>query len=97
MAAASSRRNRACGSGTALCGAATPDVSTLFFNPAARRLDQGEFQMGLHAILRRTNFRIAVRVTISGTPFVDRCCGTMVGNAGVNHIIGNMYFSQPVL
>ena len=90
------------GLGTAFAGgaASAEDASTLFFNPAGlARLDQGEFQMGLHAILPSDEFSDrGSRYNLPGTPFNGLpVLGNNGGNAGVNHIIGNMYLSQPLL
>ncbi|MFL6589267.1 MAG: OmpP1/FadL family transporter [Chthoniobacterales bacterium] len=90
------------GLGTAFAGgaASAEDASTLFFNPAGlARLDYGEFQMGLHAIIPSDEFKDGgSRYNLPGTPFNGLpVLGNNGGNAGVNHIIGNMYLSQPVL
>jgi long-chain fatty acid transport protein len=90
------------GLGTAFAGgaASAEDASTLFFNPAGlARLEYGEFQMGLHAILPSDEYRDqGSRYNLPGTPFngvaID---GHNGGNAGINHIIGNMYLSQPLV
>jgi len=88
--------------GTAFAGgaASAEDASTLFFNPAGlARLDYGEFQMGLHAINPSDTFsNQGSRYNLPGTPFNGLpVTGTNDGNAGVFHIIGNTYFSQPIL
>jgi len=88
--------------GTAFAGgaASAEDASTLFFNPAGlARLDYGEFQMGLHAIIPSDTFENqGSRYNLPGTPFNGLAVkGTNDGNAGVFHIIGNTYLSQPVL
>ena len=88
--------------GTAFAGgaASAEDASTLFFNPAGlARLDFGEFQTGLHAILPSDEFsNRGSRYNLPGTPFNGLpVTGTNDGNAGVSHIIGNMYLSQPIL
>jgi long-chain fatty acid transport protein len=90
------------GLGTAFAGgaASAEDASTLFFNPAGlARLDYGELQMGLHAILPSDEYSDrGSRYNLPGTPFDGLpVLGNNGGNAGVNHIIGNMYLSQPVL
>ncbi|MFN2622193.1 MAG: OmpP1/FadL family transporter [Chthoniobacterales bacterium] len=88
--------------GTAFAGgaASAEDASTLFFNPAGlARLDYGEFQMGLHAIIPSDTFsNQGSRYNLPGTPFNGLPVrGTNDGNAGVFHIIGNTYLSQPIL
>ena len=90
------------GLGTAFAGgaASAEDASTLFYNPAGlARLDQGEFQMGLHAIIPSDEFtNQGSRYNLPGTPFNGLpVLGNNGGNAGVNHLIGNMYLSQPIL
>jgi long-chain fatty acid transport protein len=89
------------GLGTAFAGgaASASDASTLFWNPAGlARLDYGEFQMGLHAIIPSDEYSDrGSRYNLPGTPFNGLpVLGTNGGNAGVNHILGNMYLSQPV-
>jgi long-chain fatty acid transport protein len=88
--------------GTAFAGgaASAEDVSTLFFNPAGlARLDYGEFQMGLHAIMPSDEYSDrGSHYNLPGTPFNGLpVLGSNGGNAGVNHILGNMYLSQPLL
>ena len=88
--------------GTAFAGgaASAEDVSTLFFNPAGlARLDYGEFQMGLHAIIPSDEYRDrGSQYNLPGTPFNGLpVLGNNGGNAGVNHLLGNMYISQPLL
>ena len=90
------------GLGTAFAGgaASAEDASTLFFNPAGlARLDYGEFQMGLHAILPSDEFsNQGTRYNLPGTPFDGLpIAGSNGSNAGINHIIGNLYVSQPIL
>jgi long-chain fatty acid transport protein len=89
------------GLGTAFAGgaASAEDVSTLFYNPAGlARLEQGEFQMGLHLIVPSAEFRDeGSRYNLPGTPFNGLPVhGTNGGDGGVSHIIGNMYASLPV-
>ncbi|MEY2507856.1 MAG: long-chain fatty acid transport protein [Verrucomicrobiota bacterium] len=89
------------GLGTAFAGgaASAEDASTLFYNPAGlARLDQGELQMGLHLIMPSAEFRNeGTRYNLPGTPFNGLgVVGGNGGDAGVNHIIGNLYLSQPV-
>jgi long-chain fatty acid transport protein len=88
--------------GTAFAGgaASAEDASTLFFNPAGlARLDYGEFQMGLHAIIPSDEYTDrGSRYNLPGTPFNGLpVVGNNGGNAGVNHLLGNMYLSQPIL
>ncbi len=90
------------GLGVAFAGgaASAEDASTLFYNPAGlARLDQGEFQMGLNAIIPSDEFtNQGSRYNLPGTPFDGLpVFGNNGGNAGVNHLIGNMYLSQPIL
>jgi long-chain fatty acid transport protein len=89
------------GLGTAFAGGAASanDASTLFWNPAGlARLDYGEFQMGLHAIIPSDEYTDrGSRYNLPGTPFNGlTVVGNNGGNAGVNHILGNMYLSQPL-
>jgi long-chain fatty acid transport protein len=88
--------------GTAFAGgaASAEDASTLFFNPAGlARLDHGEFQMGLHAILPSDEFtNQGSRYNLPGTPFSGlSVTGGNGGNAGINHVLGNLYLSQPLV
>ena len=88
--------------GTAFAGgaASAEDASTLFFNPAGlARLDYGEFQTGLHAIIPSDEFSDrGSRYNLPGTPFNGLpIAGSNGGDSGVSHIIGNMYLSQPIL
>jgi long-chain fatty acid transport protein len=89
------------GLGSAFAGgaASAEDASTLFFNPAGlARLDHGELQLGLHLIVPSAEFRNqGSRYTLPGTPFDGLLIlGTNGGDAGVNHIIGNLYVTQPI-
>ena len=75
------------------------DASTLFFNPAGlARLEQGELQFGLHAIIPSAEFtNRGSRYNLPGTPFDGLpVTGNNGGNGGVNHILGNLYLTQPV-
>jgi long-chain fatty acid transport protein len=75
------------------------DASTLFFNPAGiSLLDQGELQLGLHAIIPSAEFRNqGTRYNLPGTPFDGLAIlGNNGGDGGVSHIIGNLYLTQPV-
>jgi long-chain fatty acid transport protein len=90
------------GLGVAFAGgaASAEDASTLFFNPAGLTLlDKGELQLGLHGIIPSDEFRNqGTRYNLPGTPFNGLpVLGGNGGNAGVNHIIGNLYMSQPLL
>jgi long-chain fatty acid transport protein len=89
------------GLGTAFSGgaASAEDASTLFFNPAGiARLDQGELQLGLQAIMPSASFtNEGSRYNLPGTPFNNLpVTGTNGGDAGINHIIGNLYLTQPL-
>jgi long-chain fatty acid transport protein len=75
------------------------DASTLFFNPAGlARLEQGELQLGLHAIIPSAEFtNQGSRYNLPGTPFNGLpVAGNNGGNGGINHILGNLYLTQPV-
>jgi long-chain fatty acid transport protein len=90
------------GLGTAFAGgaASAEDASTLFYNPAGlARLDYGEFQMGLNAIIPSDEFtNQGSRYNLPGTPFNQfPIFGNNGGDAGVSHLIGNMYLSQPIM
>ena len=90
------------GLGVAFAGgaASAQDASTLFFNPAGLTLlDQGELQLGLHAIIPSDEFKNqGTRYNLPGTPFDGLpVLGGNGGNAGVNHILGNLYVSQPLI
>jgi long-chain fatty acid transport protein len=90
------------GLGVAFAGgaASAEDASTLFFNPAGLTLlDKGELQLGLHAIIPSDEFQNqATRYNLPGTPFNGLpVLGGNGGNAGINHILGNLYLSQPLV
>jgi long-chain fatty acid transport protein len=90
------------GLGTAFAGgaASAEDASTLFFNPAGLTLlDKGELQLGLHAIMPSDEFtNQGTRYNLPGTPFNGLpVAGGNGSNAGINHIIGNLYLSQPLV
>ena len=90
------------GLGTAFSGgaASAEDASTLFFNPAGiARLDQGELQLGMHAIMPSATFsNEGSRYNLPGTPFNNLpVTGTNDGDSGINHLVGNLYLTQPVL
>jgi long-chain fatty acid transport protein len=90
------------GLGTAYAGSAAQaeDASTIFFNPAGiALLNQGEFQLGGQYIMPQANFtnegsRYNLPNTpINGTPI----SGGNGGDGGVNHLLPNIYLSQPVI
>ena len=56
-------------------------------------------QTGLHAIIPSDEYKDrGSRYNLPGTPFNGLpVLGGNGGNAGVNHILGNMYLSQPLL
>ena len=88
--------------GTAFAGgaASAEDASTLFFNPAGLTLlDGGQLQLGLHAIIPSDEFNNqGTRYNLPGTPFNGLpIAGTNGENAGINHILGNLYLSQPLV
>jgi long-chain fatty acid transport protein len=88
--------------GVAFAGgaASAEDASTLFFNPAGLTLlDEGQLQLGLHAIIPSDEFRNqGTRYNLPGTPFDGLpIAGGNGGNAGINHILGNLYLSQPLV
>jgi long-chain fatty acid transport protein len=90
------------GLGVAFAGgaASAEDASTLFFNPAGLTLlDKGELQLGLHAIMPSDEFtNQGTRYNLPGTPFNGLpVVGGNGGNAGINHILGNLYLSQPLV
>jgi long-chain fatty acid transport protein len=90
------------GLGVAFAGGAAnaEDASTLFFNPAGLTLlDKGELQLGLHAIIPSDEFaNQGTRYNLPGTPFNGLpVVGGNGSNAGINHIIGNLYASQPLV
>ena len=90
------------GLGTAYAGGAAQaeDASTLFFNPAGIVwLDQGELQLATHAIMPIAYFtNEGSRYNLPGTPFNGLpISGSGDGNGGVNHLLPNVYFTQPIL
>jgi len=87
--------------GTAYAGgaASAEDVSTMFFNPAGiALLDHGEFQAAANGVLPSANFtNQGSRLVAPGTPFNgEPLTGGNGGDAGVYHVIPNLYLSQPV-
>lgn len=90
------------GLGVAFAGgaASAEDASTLFFNPAGLTLlDKSELQLGLHAIMPSDEFtNQGTRYNLPGTPFNGLpVVGGNGGNAGINHIVGNLYLSHPLV
>jgi len=90
------------GLGVAFAGgaASAEDASTLFYNPAGLTLlDKSELQLGLHAIIPSDEFtNQGTRYNLPGTPFNGLpVVGGNGGNAGINHILGNLYFSHPLV
>lgn len=90
------------GLGVAFAGgaASAEDASTLFFNPAGLTLlDQSELQLGMHAIIPSDEFsNQGTRYNLPGTPFNGLpVAGGNGGNAGINHMVGNLYASHPLV
>src|SRR5260370_17664717 len=89
------------GLGTAYAGGAAQaeDASTLFFNPAGIvLLDQNELQLGGHVIVPSATFtNQGSRYNLPGTPFNGLpITGGNDGDAGVTHVLPNLYLTQPV-
>jgi long-chain fatty acid transport protein len=89
------------GLGTAYAGGAAQaeDASTLFFNPAGiALLQQGQFQAGLHYIIPSATFSDrGSSISAPGTVFDGaRITGGNGGDAGIDHLIPNLYLSQPI-
>jgi long-chain fatty acid transport protein len=89
------------GLGTAYAGGAAQaeDASTLFFNPAGIvLLDQGEVQLGLHAILTSASFQNeGSRYNLPNTPFNGLpLSGGNGGDGGGAHELPNFYLTQPI-
>jgi long-chain fatty acid transport protein len=89
------------GLGTAYAGGAAQaeDASTIFFNPAGiALLPQGEFQAGLHYIMPSGTFsNNGSIISAPGTPFNGaKITGGNGGDGGVDHLIPNLFLSQPV-
>lgn len=75
------------------------DASTLFFNPAGVvLLNQGELQLGANLIAPYDQFRNeGSRYNLPGTPFNGApLAGTNGGDGGVDHVIPNVYLTQPI-
>src|SRR5215468_639476 len=90
------------GLGTAYAGGAAQaeDASTLFFNPAGIAwLDQGALQIGAHGLLPSATFmNEGSRYNLRGTPFNGLpISGGNDGDGGVDHILANLYLTQPIL
>jgi long-chain fatty acid transport protein len=89
------------GLGVAYAGGAAQasDVSTLFFNPAGiALLNQGEIQLGGQLLMPSATFNNeGSRYKLPNTPFNNLpISGGNGGDSGVDHILPNIYFSQPV-
>ena len=89
------------GLGTAYAGGAAQaeDASTLFFNPAGIvLLEQGELQLGAHLLAPSATFtNEGSRYNVPGTPVNGLpLSGGNDGDAGVLHVLPNVYFTQPV-
>ena len=89
------------GLGSAYAGGAAQaeDASTIFFNPAGLALlDHGELQIGGQFISPNANFQNqGSRLVAPGTPFNNEpLTGGNGGNGGVDHVIPNVYLSQPL-
>ncbi len=87
--------------GSAYAGGAAQaeDVSTIFFNPAGLALlDHGELQIGGQFIIPNGTFQNqGSRLVAPGTPFNhEPLTGGNGGDAGVDHLIPNVYLSQPL-
>ena len=90
------------GLGTAYAGGAAQaeDASTLFFNPAGIvLLDQGELQFAAHGLFPSATFsNEGSRYNLPGTPFNGLPLrGGNDGDGGVDHVLPNLYLTQPVL
>ena len=89
------------GLGTAYAGGAAQaeDASTLFFNPAGIvLLEQGELQLGAHLLAPSATFtNKGSRYNLPGTPFNSLpLSGGNDGDAGVIHVLPNVFLTQPV-
>jgi long-chain fatty acid transport protein len=89
------------GLGSAYAGGAAQaeDASTIFFNPAGiALLDQGEFQLGGHYIFPQATFTNQGSLyNLPNTPLNgERISGGNGGDGGVDHLLPNVYLSQPV-
>jgi long-chain fatty acid transport protein len=89
------------GLGTAYAGGAAQagDASTIFFNPAGiALLNQGEFQLGGQFVMPQATFtNEGSRYNLPNTPVNgQRLSGGNGGDGGVDHLLPNIYLSQPV-
>jgi long-chain fatty acid transport protein len=89
------------GLGVAYAGGAAQasDASTIFFNPAGiALLKQGELQFGAQLLMPQANFtNQGSRYNLPNTPINGMpLSGGNDGNGGVNHVLPNIYLSQPV-
>ena len=89
------------GLGTAYAGGAAQaeDASTIFFNPAGiALLDQGEFQFGGQLVMPQATFNNqGSHYNLPNTPANGLpLSGGNGGDGGVNHLLPNIYLSQPV-
>jgi long-chain fatty acid transport protein len=89
------------GLGTAFAGGAAQagDASTIFFNPAGiALLDQGEFQLGGQFAMPQATFtNQGSRYNLPNTSANGlRISGGNGGDGGVDHLLPNIYLSQPV-
>jgi long-chain fatty acid transport protein len=87
--------------GSAYAGGAAQaeDASTIFFNPAGLALlDQGQLQIGGQFIIPSATFQNqGSRLVAPGTPFNNEpLSGGNGGDGGVDHLIPNVYLSQPL-
>ena len=89
------------GLGTAYAGGAAQaeDASTIFFNPAGiALLEQGEFQLGGQFVMPQATFtNEGSRYNLPNTSANGlRISGGNGGDGGVDHLLPNIYLSQPV-
>src|SRR5580704_18862201 len=89
------------GLGAAYAGGAAEagDASTIFFNPAGiALLDQGEFQLGGQLLLPQATFNNqGSHYNLPNTPANGLpLSGGNGGDGGVDHLLPNIYLSQPV-
>src|SRR6516165_2862341 len=89
------------GLGVAYAGGAAQasDVSSLFFNPASiALLKQGEIQLGGQLLMPSATFsNEGSRYKLPNTPFNNLAIsGGNGGDGGINHILPNIYVSQPL-
>lgn len=90
------------GLGTAFAGgaAAAEDASTLFYNPAGiALLEKSELQLGGNLLLPSATFsNDGSRYNLPGTAFNGLAIsGTNDGDAGIDHLVGNVYLTQPIM